>query len=106
MTATELLASLRTRGFMLWLDERPDGLTPRLAPAARLTLEDREAIKAHRAGLMDALLAESREQAAEREAAPYAPRTRFRWSDQADGTEDCGTWNWTRDELMNPGETP
>lgn len=94
--AALLLADLRSSGFHLWLDERTDGLVPRLNPARQLTADQRTAIQECRAGLVDLLLEELRLQAEQREQTPYHERTRFRWPD---ASHDCGTWDLNNDEL-------
>lgn len=73
MTAIDALTDLRSRGLVLWLDERTDGLVPRLNPASKLTDADKALIAAHRAELIAVLLEEARLAAEQREAG-YEPR--------------------------------
>jgi hypothetical protein len=51
MTATDLFLSLQSRGFTLSLD----GSALLVSPPARITAEDREAIRQHKAGLVSLL---------------------------------------------------
>ena len=63
--AVTLLAGLRARGLTLWIEETPEGLSPKVL--GRPTPEDRAALAGQREEIIALLLAESREQASRTE---------------------------------------
>lgn len=75
--AAVLLATLRAAGATLWVEERPEGLAPMIQ--GNLTDADRQAIRQHRAALIEILLTELRAEAEKRDD-PRAADRRIRFT--------------------------